>query len=98
MNKSRLNKFVFILLRERLTFGDMEAILSEVDQPNEPEMVMEIEVYIQGIVNRITASGLKCYNNMCNTQDDDVRMVVDSGVNVPMCADCRKRNPEAVLL
>ena len=110
MNKARLNKFLYLLLLDRLTFGDMETILAQVEVPDKPEVMPEIEVYIAGCVSRIISSGLKCAENMCNTEYDDVRMVknlVYSGnglteradvVEVPMCADCRKRNPEAVLL
>jgi hypothetical protein len=104
MNKSKLNKFVYILLRERLTFGDMDAIITEVEQEGNGWQIPLVHSYAEEIVNRLTASGLKCHDNMCNTQDDDVRMVsvpVDSGnenISLPMCADCRKRNPEAVLL
>jgi hypothetical protein len=111
MNKAKLNKFAYILLRERLTFGDMEAILNEVESPDEPDMVPAVAGYIEEIVSRITTSGLKCAENMCNTEFEDVRMVRNTvvlgsaGINqrlefveVPMCADCRRRNPEAVLL
>lgn len=105
MNKEKLVKFIYILLRERLTFGDMEEILNEVENSNTAEQTPLVQLYAEEIVNRLLKSGLKCYDNMCNTQEDDVKMVNflvwdDNGTAVnketPMCADCRKRNPDCV--
>jgi hypothetical protein len=110
MNKEKLIKFVYILLRERLTFGDLEAILDEVESPNESATYALVQLYCEEIVNRLLKSGLKCYDNMCNTQEDDVKMVQVDGDGIapngqsytfstmPMCADCRKRNPQAVVV
>lgn len=109
MNKEKLVKLIYVLLRERLTFGDMEAILNEVENSNTAEQT-PLVLYAEEIVNRLLKSELKCYDNMCNTQDDDVRMVnrypgapndrdfrIENDM-IPMCADCRKRNPQAVIV
>jgi hypothetical protein len=95
VGKEKLIKFVYILLRERLTFGDLEVILDEVESPNESATYALVQLYCEEIVNRLLKSGLKCYDNMCNTEDDDVRLVQSSdgvGSQIPMCADCRRRN------
>lgn len=111
MNKEKLVKFIYVLLRERLTFGDMEAILNEVENSNTAEQMPLVQLYAEEIVNRLLKSELKCYDNMCNTQDDDVKLISASSVacwelknnvdlvrnGIPMCADCRKRYPQAVL-
>jgi len=98
MNKERLIKFVYILLRERLTFGDLEAIMAEVNSSDNPETLGLVKLYVEEVVDKLLSSGLKCYDSMCNTEFDDVRIVkTDEGQQVPMCADCRKRNPQAVI-
>src|SRR6185369_750501 len=102
MNKERLIKFVYILLRERLTFGDLEAIMAEVNSSDNPETLGLVKLYVEEVVDKLLSSGMKCYNNMCNTQDDDVEIVAVEKIKVealglteveetPMCADCRRR-------
>lgn len=111
MNKEKLVKFVYVLLRERLTFGDMESIIQEVESSSTADQIPLVQLYAEETLNRLLKSGLKCYDNMCNTQDDDVKMVSvatekiqRTGLHwepvyqrVAMCADCRKRNPQAVV-
>lgn len=95
MRKDRLIKFVYILLRERLAFGDLEAIIAEVEAESETGTSSLVQLYVEEIVNRLTKSNLKCYNNMCNTEYDDVRLTQSGdgvGSEIPMCVDCRRRN------
>jgi len=106
MNKQKLIKFVYILLRERLTFGDLEAIIAEVNSAEQNETLGLVQLYVEEIVGKLLSSGLKCYNNMCNTQDDDVKLVEWQGMHenmdgteiCAMCADCRRRNPQVVVV
>lgn len=104
MSKEKLIKFVYILLCDRLTFGDLEAIITQVNSPDNPETLEMVRLYVEEAVNRLLSSGLRCYNNMCNTQDDDVRLTIEVDSDspeekpIPMCADCRRRNPKAVVI
>jgi hypothetical protein len=97
IGKEKLIKFVYILLRERLTFGDIDAVVSEVEDAGVYELHPLVQMHCEEIVNRLLKSGLKCYDSMCNTEDDDVKLVNFEGQEIPMCADCRTRNPQAVI-
>jgi len=107
--KEKLHDLIYVLLRDSLTVADMERIVQEVESGVTRDSKL-LSLCADIIMESIGKSNLKCSDNMCNTQDDDVRMVrtlvsVGSGINhqyipteLPMCADCRRRNPEAVLL
>jgi len=107
--KEKLHDLIYILLRDSLTVADIEWIMEEIKSGVSKDSKL-ISLCADIIMESIGKSNLKCYDNMCNTQDDDVKMVrnmvsVGSGINhqripteIPMCADCRRRNPEAVLL
>lgn len=95
--REKLNSLIYVLLRDSLTISDMERIVEEVEAGVKPDSGI-IALAADHITESLCKSKLKCYDNMCNTEDDDVEMVItDEGQKIPMCADCRKRNPQAVI-
>lgn len=109
--REKLNSLIYVLLRDSLTISDMERIVEEVESGVKPDSGI-LALVSDHIVERLCkASHLKCYDNMCNTQDDDVKLVEPDSVSllfknnaqivdggIPMCADCRSRYPESVVI
>jgi len=101
--KEKLRDLIYVLLRDSLTVADVERIVEEIKSGVSKDSKL-ISLCADIVMESIGKLNLKCYDNMCNTQDDDVKMVsvpTDSGrenIGLPMCADCRARHPEAVLL
>lgn len=101
--REKLNSLIYVLLRDSLTISDMERIVEEVEAGVKPDSGI-IALAADHITENLCKSKLKCYDNMCNTEYDDVKMVKIDGDGItekgqsytfstlPMCADCRQRN------
>jgi hypothetical protein len=92
MKNERLTKFIAILV-SKLSLGELEQVIAEVEDTTSVLSVNpKLMPYVEELVNKLTSSGLKCYNNMCNTEYEEVELVLFGDENVPMCKDCRFRN------